>query len=371
MDGSSGVLKVALDVGPLTPHPAGVGIYVRCLATALADQLGPSLLTLGRRSDVDDIRGSTSVAERSPKLPYPVWIQVVAPFRLRGLAVDVAHFTDGLIPPLRSQPTVVTVNDLTLVTSWRRHQAFRYPRIPLILAAPRLATRTIVPSRATADVVMRFTRTRAAKIDVVPLAPRPDIMETSADEGVLERAGLATGSYLLAVGTIEPRKNHRRVIEAFDQLVSRNRLDRDLLLVIAGRTGWSARSVITAARTGPAASRIRLLGYVSDRELGALLRHAAALVYPSLEEGFGLPVLEAMANGVPVVTSNVSSLPEVAGDAAVLIDPLSVGAIARGITEAVGASRDLRTAGLARAAQFSWALTADGTIDSYRRAVDR
>lgn len=364
-----GCVKVALDVGPLKPEPAGVGIYVRSLARALAEREDIELFQFGRLRDADGLP-ETSVTYRSRRLPYSMWAQVVAPLSVPG-EVEVVHFTDGLVPIVRRDPTVVTVLDLSLVREWRTHRVLRYPRIPLVLAAPRLATRVVVPSMATADEVIRLTGTSPRRIDVVPLAAadrrhQRDIREAS---HALERHGLAKGSYVLVLGTIEPRKNHVRVVQAFERLVSDNAISSDLLLAIAGKPGWRSERALRAFAESPASSRIKQLGHVPDGDVGALLRGAAAVVYVSTYEGFGLPVLEAMCEGAAVVTSNISSMPEAAGSAGVLVDPFDVSSIAAGMAEAIRSAPSMRGLAQAHAASFTWAKTAEGTMAAYQRAL--
>jgi glycosyltransferase involved in cell wall biosynthesis len=254
---------------------------------------------------------------------------------------DAAHFTDGLVPLRRSRPTVVSILDLSLVRQWRSHRVVRYARIPFVLVAPRLATRVIAISQATADEVIRLTGTAARRIDVIPLAPRASARPIADDAvaAVLAGLGLARGGFLLVPGTLEPRKNHVRVINAFEDLARRAAIPSDMQLVLAGQRGWRA-----------------------DRTLATL---AASPV--STYEGFGLPVLEAMACGATVVTSTVSSLPEVAGDAGILVDPYDPSAIADGIVSALGAGAVSRRRSIERAARFTWAATAAATAAVYDR----
>ena len=158
--------------------------------------------------------------------------------------------------------------------------------------------------------------------------------------------------YILSVGTLEPRKNLNRLIEAYQQL----NLGFDL--VIVGKFGWGER---VKPVTG-----VRLLGFVPDEDLAGLYSGAQVFVYPSLEEGFGLPVLEAMACGCPVVTSGVSSLPEIGGQAAVYVEPASVKNIGEGIKTALGKQGAMRSLGLVQARRFSWVKTAKETLKIYR-----
>ena len=365
-------MRLAFDVGPIKAQPAGVGIYTRSLAEALAGLMLPAdLAFIGKRPDATGLPDTVHARSRPQRVPYPVWAELLGGFDARRVHAEVAHFTDGLVPIIRSGPTVVTVHDLSIVRQWRQHPLRRLPRIPLVLASPHLATRVIADSRATADEVIRLAHVSARKIDVVLLAPRagsaPAAPEALAD--VLGRHDLVRDRYLLAPGTIEPRKNHVRLVDAFSQLAMRGEIDDDIVLVIAGAAGWGSRTAVRAIDESPVSRRIRRLGYVSDSDLAGLMTGAGAVVYVSTYEGFGLPVLEAMASGAPVVTSAVSSMPEAAGDAAVLVDPFSVAAIARGIREALAGREELAIRSLERAKTFTWVRTAAATREVYSTAA--
>jgi glycosyltransferase involved in cell wall biosynthesis len=360
-------MTIAFDVGPLRPNPAGVGVYVRSLAQALAQFQRGDFAYVGRRPDAEGLPEAVPSVLRSARLPYSVWVEMLSPLAVRRARADLVHFTDGLVPLVRQRPTVVTVLDLSLVRQWRTHRAVRYLRIPLVLAAPRLADRVIAISQATADEVMRLTGTAANKIDVIPLAPRASAKPAPPDaiESVTRRHGLSKGSYLLVPGTIEPRKNHLRVVRAFEDLVRRHALPLEMTLVLAGSPGWKAATTLRAIDTSSARERIKVLGYVPEDDLAALMTDAAAIVYVSTYEGFGLPILEAMACGAPVVTSTVSSMPEAAGDAGILVDPFDPAAIAGGILSALDADDVARKRAMAHAATFTWDRTAQETRAVY------
>jgi glycosyltransferase involved in cell wall biosynthesis len=242
----------------------------------------------------------------------------------------------------------------------------------LAVAAPHLADLVIVPSRATADEVMRLTKARAAKVEIVPYSARAGMAPASRRnvEEVAAAYGLANHSYVLTVGTLEPRKNHIRLIEAFEHTIRAKTIPEDTQLVIAGSVGWRAQPILARIEASSERSRIHHLGYVPAAHLEPLMTGSAAFVYPSLYEGFGLPILEAMACGASVVTSDRSSLPEVAGDAGTLVDPYDAKDIARGIADAVHARMNDRSAtesaSVARAAQFSWHRTATSAVSLYR-----
>jgi len=197
----------------------------------------------------------------------------------------------------------------------------------------------------------------------VPLSPENCL-------SVLARHGLAHGDYLLFVGNIEPRKNLVALIDAYGRM--RRVIPRAPRLAIAGGAGWKNQAIHEAARTSPFAADIRFLGHVPDADLPLLVNGAVAFVYPSLYEGFGLPPLEAMACGTPVITSNRSSLPEVVGDAALVVDPddraALTDAMARVVSDAT-LREDLRAGGLARARRYTWDETARRTVAVYEEGV--
>ena len=360
-------MPIAFDVGPLKAAPAGVGIYVRSLAQGLHEIGRSDVAFIGRRPDAAGLPEGVPALDRSARLPYPLLVAVAGDRDAGRTNARLAHFTDGLVTLVRRRPTVVTVLDLSLVRHWRAHRLFRYPRIPFVLAAPRLADRVIAISRATADEVRALAGVPARKIDVIPLAARPVARPRAHDEvaDAITRHGLGFGPYLLVPGTIEPRKNLPRVVQAFERLVSRPGRAADLRLVLAGQVGWGSGPTLRAIDESGAHARISRLGYVSDDDLAALMTGASAVVYVSTYEGFGLPVIEAMACGAVVVTSNVSSMPEVAGDAGILVDPGSVASIADGMEEALRADASARDQSLRRAAELSWAATARATAEVY------
>jgi glycosyltransferase involved in cell wall biosynthesis len=258
-------------------------------------------------------------------------------------------------------PAVVMVMDLVAFEPRLRPQrrAGLIERATLPVAARRAVAFQCISRSTEADLLRRFPRL-SGRTHVVPLAAddrfRPDG----------PRASVEGRPYVLGVGTLEPRKNLPRLVEAFAALRPETRDHRVLALV--GPLGWETGETLDAI--GRHAPLVRTLGSVPDEELPALYRGADLFAYPSLYEGFGLPVLEAMACGTPVLTSSVSSLPEVAGDAAIYVDPTDTYAIhdglASGLSDAALRGR-LSQAGLERAPEFSWARTAAETIDLLER----
>jgi len=224
-------------------------------------------------------------------------------------------------------------------------------------------------SQATANDLQDFLNISPKKIRVTPYAARDQFRPVSeeAKRSVREKYGLPT-TFFLCLGTFEPRKNLVRCVEAFSLWADKLRSD----LVLAGRWGWKAASLREAINRSTVRERIHLPGFVEDADLPALLNAATALVYPSLWEGFGLPVVEAMACGTPVITSNRSSLPEVAGEAAILVDPEDTESLGDALMRVDGDpnfQQELTEKGIQRASCFSWEKTAALTAAAYRELV--
>lgn len=281
---------------------------------------------------------------------------------------DAVHFPAniGRLLPLKNM--VLTVHDLSFVRhpEWfRRNRALYYRHAAKRSVA--LATRVIADSQSTADDLMEFFATPSEKIDVIPLGIdssfRPATEEQQA--GVLKKYRLPQ-DFFLFMATIEPRKNIERLVEAWARIACTCSFD----LVIAGRQGWKVKDIMQCASGSPHGDRIHWPGFIDDEDQAPLLSAARAFVWPALWEGFGLPPLEAMACGTPVLTSNVSSLPEAVGEAALMVDPTDTEAIAEGML-ALAESSDLRgelaAKGLAHAADFTWQRTAALTRETYRR----
>jgi glycosyltransferase involved in cell wall biosynthesis len=327
-------MRVGFDVAPLLLDNAGTARYVRGLLGELEHRPGIDVQRLSWGGG-----GRLTAAARDV-----AWYPAGLPLQARAL--DVLHCTTFRAPLKASVPVVVTVHDLAVVhfpelfTTWTRLYA-------------RTLLRTVLRSATRVLAVSEFTKRDVASVVGVP-EDRIDVAYNAADEHVFTADGeAASGDYVLAVGTLEPRKNLARLIEATARL--------GLELRVAGATGWGG---VHAA--GP---HVRWLGRPSDEELAVQLRGALCLAYPSLWEGFGIPVLEAMLCGAPVVTSRDSAMAEVADGAAELVDPRDVASIAEGIERALGRREELRTAGLARARAFGWSATADAVVASYERAA--
>jgi glycosyltransferase involved in cell wall biosynthesis len=292
------------------------------------------------------------------------------------LELDVLHDPCGIAPfvlprALVRYARVTTVHDAVPAVypetqPWLTRATFA----TLVRLAGRTADAILTVSRASADDLVRHYRLPAAKVHITPngFAPLP-ALAPDAVGAALDRLDVEP-PYLLYVGALHPRKNLPRVLEAFARVRDEA---PDKRLVVVGPPSWGASDVLrqVLARVGDG---VTFTGFVSDTDLQALYQGTHALVFPSLYEGFGLPPLEAMGHGTPVITSNVSSLPEVVGDAALLVDPLSVDAIAGAMRRILGDAElraDLSRRGEERSRAFSWEATARGTLQVYRAVASR
>ena len=318
-------MRVGIDVSPLVQTRAGTARYLRALL-ARNDYVQLSFGGSGRLATV------TRDA---------LWYPRALPREARKRNLSILHCPTFRAPFSTAMPLVVTVLDLAVLrhpgmfNQWsRRYSRFAVPRVVQAAGA------VITISEFTKSEVVELLGASPAKVHAIPIAVEAPFTAEGPH---------AEGDYVLAVGTLEPRKNLARVVEAAARIGAELR--------VVGARGWGGVSADGAG--------VLVLGEVDDEELAALYRGARVVAYPSLYEGFGLPVLEAMACGAPVVTSRGGATEEVAGDAAVLVDPLDPAAIAAGLEEAIGRREELQLKGLARALSFSWDRVARDTWAVY------
>jgi glycosyltransferase involved in cell wall biosynthesis len=297
---------------------------------------------------------------------YQTWLRAHWP-KVEAVtgAIDICHSTT-IIPAATAAASVVTVHDLAFVRWPERFSRHGVATMTRALArAHRRADLVLCSSQHTMDDLLTagFGRDR---LRLVPLGVDRRLVTTQEVAEVRQRLGLPE-RFVLFLGTLEPRKNLPRLILAMRE-VNRD-LTESLPLVVVGASGWGPQSTELAAQA--ADLDLRWLGFVADEDLDAVYAAAAVMAYPSEWEGFGLPVAEAMVQGTPVVTSQGTSTEEVAGGAAVLVDPGDVSDIARGIHEALNPSRaaELARSGQLRAAQMTWDATADATLAAYQELV--
>ncbi len=301
------------------------------------------------------------------------WEQAVGPRALRRARIDVAHAPVNVGPIFSPAPSVVTVHDLSFLHYPEQYPGMkqRYLNLLTRLSVER-ADRVIAVSESTRQDVLRFYRVASERVATVPNGLDPSFRRIEDRETLAAfraRHGLPT-CFILFVGTLQPRKNLVGLLRAYARLLPR----LDVPLVVVGAKGWLYEGVFQEARALGVSERVVFAGYAPPEDLPLWYAAASVFVYPSLYEGFGLPVIEAMACGTPVVTSNTSSLPEVAGEAALLVDPTDPDALAEAIERALTDEAlrwELKERGYERARRFNWERTARETVAVYRAAAGR
>lgn len=297
--------------------------------------------------------------------------QLLMPFKYRGS--DLIHFIDYSSPFLPMKiPFIVTIHDLSF---YEYPDTFSYGsrKIKEVLApiSIKRSARIIADSENTKrDIVERFPNA-AEKVRVIyPGRPKYDLVNNYSKISDVRRKYGINGKYILVVGTFEPRKNLVRMLEAFKIIAEKF---SDINLVLIGKKGWLYGDIYEKINDIRIAERVISTGYVDDEDMPYLYRGAEVFCYPSLYEGFGLPPLEAMSCGTPVVVSNTSSLPEVVGDAGIYIDPYDIESIANGIIRVLNDStlrQDLKNRGLKQCEKFSWERAASQVIEVYREILE-
>ena len=364
----------------------GAGQYTLHLAGALAARTDVELTLFGRR---DDRRWSVQApgARMIAGAPTPrplrlTWEQLRLPGLLARSGVAVHHAPHYTMPERSTVPTVVTIHDLSFFEAPQWHQRSKVLLFRRAIArAARRAAAVVCPSRVTAEELARWCRVDT-EVFVAPHGVdarlfRPDEPQPGSDREALARVDRRLADrppYVLFVGTLEPRKDVPTLVRAFARVADRH---PESLLVLAGGDGWGAGEVEQAIDRSTVGHRVVRTGYVPDETVPALLRSAAAAVYPALYEGFGLPALEALACGVPLVTTSGTAMEEVAGDAAVLVEPGDAAGLADAVDAELSGSMDgpvsearRRNRGFEVAAAHSWERSADRHLEAYRHASD-
>jgi glycosyltransferase involved in cell wall biosynthesis len=356
-------VRIVVDVSPLSRPRTGIGNYIRGMVAGLAEAAGGEheLVAFGPtgprgRRRIREALAGLELELRLPLLPRAHWWRTAwsrfgrPPVEAVVGRLDVFHFSDWMYPSQRGGLRATTIHDLVPLRfpEWVQPQTRRM-HAPKYENAARTCDRVFVNSRFTAGEVVELLRVPEERIVVA----YPGIDSRFRPKG--EKADLG-GPYVLTVGTLEPRKNLRALIEAFALLRQRR---PELTLAIAGLEGWGEQL--------PAADGVRLLGFVSDDELARLYLGAAAFAYPSLFEGFGIPVVEALASGTPAVVSSHPSLDEACGGAALRADPADAEAFAAALEQALAATPELGEKGLVHAARFTWRACGEAVLSGYER----
>ncbi|MCU1459192.1 MAG: glycosyltransferase [Actinomycetia bacterium] len=372
-------MRLLLDVSAVPARPVGAGVYTVELARALGQRDDVDLVLACRAGDrrrwrrlaPDALTLDAAPAKRPARV---VWEQTRAHRLADSARVDVWHGPHYTMPRALDVPAVVTIHDLTFVEhpEWHERTKVAFFRRMLRSSARRAAVLVAI-SRHTAAGIQEHLRPRG-EVVVVPHGVdhdrfRPGVDGDPDDLDLLRSIGVQP-PFLAFAGTVEPRKDLPTLVAAFARVASSR---PDLRLVLVGGDGWGSSDLHVAIERSGVATRIVRPGYIPDAALPALFRQSEAVVYPSLVEGFGLPALEALACGAPLVSTTGSAIEEIVGDAALLVAPHDEVALAdamRRVLDDETRNRRLRDAGPARAAPYTWTASAAGHVDAYRRAAD-
>ena len=391
------VIRIAVDATAIPPRLTGVGIYVAGLLRALSRRDDVSIEVFADPRSVEVLRPDGQFSDKRPhpdsspaQRPWArsavrvhavraagagrplriAWTQLGATRAASRVGAALLHGVHYELPLLGGgPPRVVTIHDLTFIAhpEWHDRAKVAYFRWA-IPRAVRKARRVFCVSRTTARELVERLEVDAARVDVTALGT--DLTPASSEAIIRFRRRLGLDApYIASLGTLEPRKDIPSLVAAFGSIAR----EWPHHLVIAGLKGWGSGTWSRAVVDSEVADRIHLVGYVPEPDKAALYSGADVFVYPSRFEGFGLPVLEAMACGVPVVTTTGGALPEVAGDAAVLVAPGNIHGIANALSELLGDAderADLIERGQARAAEHTWERCAEHTVAGYRRALE-
>lgn len=373
-------MHIGLDGIPLAETKTGVGHYTLELGRGLAEISGgdafefvaPSRILLRDADERKSLPANLSVTFRKPNSLRKHWWTIGLPLYIRQSSFDLFHGTNYNVPLWEACPTVLTIHDLSLFLYPETHEKSRVitglRRIPVMA---RVATKIITPSEAVRAEVVEHLGVSSEKVIAIPEAARVGFRPApgEASREARTRFGIEE-DFLLYVGTLEPRKNLMLLIRAFEEVLRATKLKPQL--VIVGKKGWLVDELFAYVECAGLGDRLLFTNYVSDEDLRALYSSCRMFIYPSIYEGFGLPPLEAMACGAPVITTRIASIMETVGNAARLVATDDVNALARNITELLtdaGARSTLSAAGLERAALFSWAKTARMTMKVYEETL--
>jgi glycosyltransferase involved in cell wall biosynthesis len=370
-------MRIAFDGTTLTAGRTGVGYYTEHLLQHLArevEKTGDELIVISNQP-IETARPLPPHVHVHTRSYFPVriaWMQLLAARVLDDVRADVAHFTNGMLPIGSEAVRVVTIHDMSLkLFPWCHPTRRLMINRPLLGVAARLADAVVTVSHSARRDLMRFHRLPAQRVSVVHEAAGPEfvpIADPAWRARIRRRYGLPD-RFALYVGAIEPRKNLPRLMDAF-ALARAQGIPHDLVCV--GPYGWSSRDLYQQVDDLGLGRIVHFTGYVPVEDLPVIYNLAEFFLFPSLYEGFGLPVVEAMACGTPVITANSSSLVEIAAGAAETVDPHDTRALAAKIVALAsdrGRQEHFRQRGLERAREFSWTRTAQQMLAIYARAA--
>jgi glycosyltransferase involved in cell wall biosynthesis len=382
------MFKIVVDATPISSKPSGIGLYVANLIyhlnklqtkenfqLGIAYQPGMKNWLSGRWNFPQYLKDyenlyflplPVTVSNLLAKFPNPILPYLEKSFGFP----DIVHGTNYVVYPCQKSLRVMTIHDLTCIKYPQYTNAIVKTYSDRIKQCLQWTDLVITVSQATKQDIIEYLGVTSDRIYVTPQASRyyPNYLSPQQTEKIKRKINYDFSQpYLLFVSTIEPRKNINNLIFAFNYLKEKHKINHQLVLI--GQKGWLYQSIFQTIATSPWKEQIHYLGYLSDAMVALFYSQADAFVYPSFYEGFGLPVLEAMTLGTPVVTSNTSSLPEVAGEAAILVAPQEPMQLADAILQVISDSQlrqNLINKGKQRASLFSWEITAQTTLKAYK-----
>ena len=371
-------MRVAIDYTPALRQRGGIGRYTRGLVRALAsmDSSGEYVLLVSKDAPADDFRWPENFRSRrlplSDRIAAILWqrLRLPIPVEIFSGPLDIYHSPNYALPPIRSSAAIVTIHDLSF---WKfpeyAEPSLRAYLMSVVQKSTARAEHILADSEATRQDVVDLLCAPPEKVSVVysgvepRFRPVPDMVS-----GVREKYNLGDAPFVLSLGTLEPRKNFDGLVRAFGLMKRAHRLPHHL--VIAGGKGWQYDGIFREVEHSPYREQIHMPGFVEDEDLPAFYTAADLFAFPSHYEGFGLPPLEAMACGTPVVAAKNSSLPEVLGEAALWVSAEDEGGIAEGMARLLSDEqlrRSLIASGLRRARQFTWERGAARLLEVYQR----
>lgn len=363
--------KIGIDLSVANINQAGTAIYACSLVDALRHLDTKNEYQIFAVKQQRDMSKRKTLRTRLKTICRDiVWTHGILPWQVHRAKVDILHMPANVIPLLSPCPTVVTILDTTILQTprnfpfWHRN----YSRLFIPWTAKYASMILTISQQSKQDIVKQLN-VAPDKVVVTYLAASPRFRTISEREISEARERYGLDSFILTVGTLEPRKNLIRLLQAFALFRQRGFSHQ---LVHAGPRGWLFEDVLAGVRRLGLDDSVRFLGRVPLEDLVGLYNAASVFVYPSLYEGFGLPVLEAMACGCPVITSNASSLPEVVGEAGIMVDPYNVQWLADAIQQVLEdtvLAQDIRQRGLERAKLFSWQRCARETLAVYHQVL--
>ncbi|MCK5115979.1 MAG: glycosyltransferase family 4 protein [Candidatus Aegiribacteria sp.] len=367
-------MRIGLEISPLAINFSGIPNYILRLLHGFAsiDKENQYFLYTNRPIpfDLELPDNFRTVILKRPLPRFQLWFQIELPYKLKKDGIDVFHGLFSRLPFVLPVPSAITVHDLSGYRMPRLHKRKTHFTNLLYPLYVKKAARIIAVSEFTAKELASCFPETSSKTTVIHEAAPPEYSEVTEESElnrIREKYDLPH-RFFLFLGTLEPRKNLPGLLEAFLQVAD----SVPHSLVISGAIGWKTEELFDKLKMSGVKDRVQLTGFVDRKDIPALLSLADVFVYPSLYEGFGLPVLEAMACGTPVITSNVSSMPEISGDAALLVDPGSTESISNAIMTLVHDEDKralLRRRGLIRAREFNWEKTARETLLVYKQIL--